>query len=129
MRLWVFKRHFSTIFQLYIDLWTTFPGANMVQDRNTLGCDSYIPYLWNGIGKLNEINRSFISIPCSKCIGTYSTLQVYPRSYSQVGHIPPKMSDSLQRNVRQIWESVSYYLFFSFNLFWFPVKVVLLVLI
>ena len=32
-------------------------------------------------------------------------LQVYQRSYSQVGHIPPKMSDSLQRNVRQIWES------------------------
>ena len=23
----------------------------------------------------------------------YSTLQVYQRSYSQVGHIPPKMSD------------------------------------
>jgi hypothetical protein len=37
MRLWVFKRHFSTIFQLYIDLWATFPGANMVQGRNTLG--------------------------------------------------------------------------------------------
>ena len=35
----------------------------------------------------------------------YSTLQVYQRSYSQIGHIPPKMSDSLQRNVRQIWES------------------------
>ena len=35
MRLWVFKRHFSTIFQLYIDLWATFPGANMVQGRNT----------------------------------------------------------------------------------------------
>ena len=30
---------------------------------------------------------------------TYSTLQVYQRSYSQVGHIPPKMFDSLQRNV------------------------------
>jgi hypothetical protein len=27
----------STIFQLYIDLWATFPGANMVQGRNTLG--------------------------------------------------------------------------------------------
>ena len=37
MRLWVFKRHFSTIFQLYIDLRATFPGANMVQGRNTLG--------------------------------------------------------------------------------------------
>jgi hypothetical protein len=37
MRLWVFKRHFSTIFQLYIDLWATFPGANMLQGRNTLG--------------------------------------------------------------------------------------------
>ena len=35
----------------------------------------------------------------------YSTLQVYQRSYSQVGHIPPKMFDSLQRNVRHIWES------------------------
>ena len=34
MRLWVFKRHFSTIFQLYIDLWATFPGANMVIARN-----------------------------------------------------------------------------------------------
>ena len=32
----------------------------------------------------------------------YSTLQVYQLSYSQVGHIPPKMSDTLQRNVRQI---------------------------
>jgi hypothetical protein len=37
MRLWVFKRHFSTIFQLYIDLWANLPGANMVQGRNTLG--------------------------------------------------------------------------------------------
>ena len=37
MRLWVFKRHFSTIFQLYIDLWATLPGTNMVQGRNTLG--------------------------------------------------------------------------------------------
>ena len=36
MRLWVFKRHFSTIFQLYIDLWATLPGANMGQGRNTL---------------------------------------------------------------------------------------------
>jgi hypothetical protein len=26
----------------------------------------------------------------------YSTLQVYQRSYSQVGHIPPKMFDPLQ---------------------------------
>jgi hypothetical protein len=33
----VFKRNFSTIFQLYIDLSATFPGANMVQDRYTLG--------------------------------------------------------------------------------------------
>ena len=37
MRLWVFKHHFSTIFQLYIDLWAILPGANMVQGRNTLG--------------------------------------------------------------------------------------------
>jgi hypothetical protein len=37
--------------------------------------------------------------------GKYGTLQVYQRSYSQVGHIPPKLSDSLQRNVRQIWKS------------------------
>ena len=35
MRPWVFKRHFSTIFQLYIDLWANFPGTNMVQGRNT----------------------------------------------------------------------------------------------
>jgi len=35
----------------------------------------------------------------------YRSLKVYQRSYSQVGYIPPKMSDSLQRNVRQIWES------------------------
>ena len=34
----MFKRHFSTIFQLYIDLWAvTLPAANMVQGRNTLG--------------------------------------------------------------------------------------------
>ena len=26
----------------------------------------------------------------------YSTLQVYQRSYSQVGHIPPKMSDKFE---------------------------------
>ena len=35
MRLWVFKCHFSKIFQLYIDNWANFPGANMVQGRNT----------------------------------------------------------------------------------------------
>jgi hypothetical protein len=29
-------------------------------------------------------------------IGKYSTLQVYQRSYSQVGHIPPKMSDKFE---------------------------------
>ena len=44
MRLWVFKRHFSTIFQLYIDLWPTFPGANMVQGRNTLGYLRELPF-------------------------------------------------------------------------------------
>jgi hypothetical protein len=27
---------------------------------------------------------------------TYSTLQVYQRSYSQVRHIPPKMSDKFE---------------------------------
>jgi hypothetical protein len=48
-------------------------------------------------------NQTFRHITTQK--DTYSTLQVYQRSYSQVGHIPPKMSDSLQRNVRQIWES------------------------
>ena len=30
------------------------------------------------------------------CTTTYSTLQVYQRSYSQVGHIPPKMSDKFE---------------------------------
>ena len=48
MRLWVFKRHFSTIFQLYIDLWATFPGANMVQGRNTLGYFTYPDILHTG---------------------------------------------------------------------------------
>ena len=30
----------------------------------------------------------------------YSTLQVYQRSYSQVRHIPPKMSDKCLTNLR-----------------------------
>jgi len=52
---------------------------------------------------LVETERPFWTKCCT--INGYSTLQVYQRSYSQVGYIPPKMSDSLQRNVRQIWES------------------------
>jgi hypothetical protein len=45
-----------------------------------------------------------LSLRCTWFV-SYSTLEVKQRSYSQVGHIPPKMSDSLQRNIRQIWES------------------------
>jgi hypothetical protein len=41
MRLWVFKRHFSTIFQLYIDLWATLPGTNMQH--------SLCPTIWSDI--------------------------------------------------------------------------------
>ena len=33
---------------------------------------------------------------CIMCHPTYSTLQVYQRSYSQVRHIPPKMSDKFE---------------------------------
>jgi hypothetical protein len=46
----------------------------------------------------SSVNITFFQVDKSR----YSTLQVYQRSYSQDGHIPPKMSDSLQRNVRQI---------------------------
>jgi hypothetical protein len=87
-QIWESTLYFSTIFQLYIDLWATFPGANMVQGRNTLG----------------YLRTQTFYIPERKYAYNY-TLQVYQRSYSQVGHIPPKMSDSLQRNVQQIWES------------------------
>ena len=36
---------------------------------------------------------------------TYSTLQVYQRSYSQVGHIPPKMSDKFESQPN-IWSDI-----------------------
>ena len=50
---------------------------------------------------------------------SYSTLQVYQRSYSQVGHIPPKMSDKFESQhslSSTIWSDVSGYLkiFFTF---------------
>ena len=43
----------------------------------------------------------------------YSTLQVYQRSYSQVGHIPPKMSDKFESQHSlspTIWSDISDYL-------------------
>jgi hypothetical protein len=60
MRLWVFKRHFWTIFQLYIDLWATFPGANMVHGRNTLGCNRHFLLqscaheFWNIVDQMSD---------------------------------------------------------------------------
>jgi hypothetical protein len=62
MRLWVFKRHFSTIFQLYIDLWATFPGANMVQGRNTLG------YLRNRTFYIPERKHAYKYASITKCL-------------------------------------------------------------
>ena len=60
MRLWVFKRHFSTIFQLYIDL-----GVNMVQGRNTLG------YLRNRTFNIPERKYAYKYASITKCL-TYS---------------------------------------------------------
>ena len=62
MRLWVFKRHFSTIFQLYIDLCATFPGANMVQGRNTLG------YLRNRTFYIPERKYAYKYASITKCL-------------------------------------------------------------
>jgi hypothetical protein len=97
MRLWVFKRHFSTIFQLYIDLWATLPGANMVQGRNTLWyLRTRTFYIINEFQMENN-HRMICYIFTSFFFSNwYSTLQVYQRSYSQVGHIPPKMSDKFE---------------------------------
>jgi hypothetical protein len=37
----------------------------------------------------------------------YSTLQVYQRSYSQVGHIPPKMSDKFESTLsKSDWSDI-----------------------
>jgi hypothetical protein len=57
---------------------------------------------------LENNNKCFINfIQKKKNLPTYSTLQVYQLSYSQVGHIPPKMSDSLQRNVDKFESTLS----------------------
>ena len=62
MRLWVFKRHFSTIFQLYIDHWATFPGPNMVQGKNTLG------YLRNRTFYIPERKYAYKYASITKCL-------------------------------------------------------------
>jgi hypothetical protein len=81
MRLWVFKHHFSTIFQLYIDLWATFPGANMVQGRNILGYlrtrTFYTPerkyaYKYASITKCSHPVSSSILTVHSKCINAHT---------------------------------------------------------
>jgi hypothetical protein len=41
-----------------------------------------------------------------------STLQVYQRSYSQVGHIPPKMSDKFESQHYLIGRESGYKIFF-----------------
>jgi hypothetical protein len=42
---------------------------------------------------MTNMSAPYIKVPFDVC---YSTLQVYQRSYSQVGHIPPKMSDKFE---------------------------------
>ena len=72
---------------------------------------SFATYLSNAGYRTGKLRRNIgFSIlrhyyKCMNIFHKYSTLQVYQQSYSQVAHIPPEMSDSLQRNVRQIWES------------------------
>jgi hypothetical protein len=47
----------------------------------------------------------------------YSTLQVYQRSYSQVGHIPPKMSDKFESQHSPsptIWSDIVEWIFKDF---------------
>jgi hypothetical protein len=48
---------------------------------------------------------TFVSRSSCRIAYIYSTLQVYQRSYSQVRHISPKMSEKCPTNVRKIWES------------------------
>ena len=72
---------------------------------------SFATYLSNAGYRTGKLRRNIgFSIlrhyyKCMNIFHKYSTLQVYQQSYSQVAHIPPEMSDSLQRNVWQIWES------------------------
>jgi hypothetical protein len=63
--LWVFKCHFSTIFQLYIDLWATLPAANMVQGRNTLG------YLRTRTFYIPERKYAYKYASITKCLTVY----------------------------------------------------------
>ena len=48
--------------------------------------------------QLLDFSKTFDKVPHRKLMkmDNYSTLQVYQRSYSQVGHIPPKMSDKFE---------------------------------
>jgi hypothetical protein len=81
----------------------------LVRGRNAVLCHGKFWPNFLSEATFNKTNFWFIffSFLWHKIIGPvrqpwykiYSTLQVYQCSYSQVGHIPPKMSDSLQRNV------------------------------
>ena len=86
MRLWVFKRHFSTIFQLYIDLWTTFPGANMVQDRNTLG------YLRTRTFYTPERKYAYKYTSITKCL-TCSPRKIFKKIFKYPLSRPTKYSE------------------------------------
>jgi hypothetical protein len=96
MRLWVFKRHFSTIFQLYIDLWATLPGANMVQGRNTLG------YLRTRIFYIPERKYAYKYASITKC------LTCSPRNVKKIFKYPlsrpTTMSDQII-GLRECWLS------------------------
>jgi hypothetical protein len=76
----VFKRHFSTIFQLYIDLWATFPGVNMVQGRNTLG------YLRNRTFYIPERKYTYKYASITKCL-TCSPQEMYKKSLNIHSHV------------------------------------------
>jgi hypothetical protein len=76
--------------------------------------------------------RSFnlISVPnhengqsCMYVLHIYSTLQVYQRSYSQVRHIPPKISDKFESQHSlspTIWSDIMVGLFNLFTYFDVP---------
>ena len=84
---------------LYDRMWSNFVDVSdntivvMGELKDNHGVDTV---LWKRFEIIKFVWNFFARLFYCHDTKTYSTLQVYQRSYCQVGHIPPKMSDKFE---------------------------------
>ena len=95
---WICRYRFNGIF--FFDFFCIAPRTRKIKKKYSRV--SYIHVSKNILKMIKQRNQA-------RQVLFYSTLQVYQRLYSQVGHIPPKMSDKFESQYSlspTIWSDV-----------------------